>query len=67
MPGMLWNDAPICTSTFGTVYDPRNFTCGSHFCSMWQVFNELLTAGTPTASISTSALLPAFAGSSTSQ
>src|SRR5438045_3045523 len=31
IPGILWYDAPNCTSIFGTVYEPRNFTCGSHF------------------------------------
>src|SRR5204862_167033 len=36
-PGMLWNDAPSCTSIFGTVYEPRNFTCGSHWSAVWLV------------------------------
>src|SRR5687767_6668456 len=60
-PGMLWNEAPICTSIFGTVYDPRNFTWGNQFCSIWHDASEEVP------SISTRALLPAFAGSWTSQ
>src|SRR6187401_1489453 len=60
-PGILWNEAPICTSIFGTVYEPRNFTCGSQFCSIWQLCRDELP------SISTRAFSPALAGSCTSQ
>jgi hypothetical protein len=65
---MLWYAAPSCTSTFGTVYEPRNFTCGSHFWSMWHALTELLAPRmlSPLSMLS-AAVLPAFAGSMTSQ
>src|SRR5688500_6535516 len=61
MPGMLWNEAPSCTSIFGTVYEPRNLICVSQFCSMRHDSSDAFP------SISSSALLPAIAGSWMSQ